>query len=186
MGTTLNVKLSTSSISKAIDEVNAYRESLKEKCRIFRNRLAEVGIDTAKSNCGEYTGMIVFEKRDDGENSTYIIATDGQKITRQWLYKGGIKSVEVSPLLMAEFGSGWLAKVMDYSLGISGVGQGTFPGQKHAFDPQGWWWTTPDGERHHSKGEEPTFPMYAATTAMLFEIERIAKEVFQTNRVVKC
>ena len=185
MGTTLNVKLSTSSISKAIDEVNAYRESLIEKGRIFRDRLADIGIETAREHCGEYSNFIVFEKRDEGENTTYIIATDGQKIVKEWFpskkdaAQGTNKrSYEISPLLMAEFGSGWLA--------IEGW-QGSMPwGYGHAYDKNGWYWYDASGTKHRSRGESPTLPMYYAFQAMMNDIDRIAKEVFQTNRVVKC
>lgn len=182
MGTVLKVKLSAESLAKAATEVERYRKSLEEKCSIFRRKLIEKGIDTAKSNCGEYAGMIVFEC-EDGKDSSFLVATDGSKAKRRWMYKGKVKEVEVSPLLMAEFGSGWLADVL---FDVGGVGQGTFPEQRHAFDPQGWWWTTPDGVKHHSEGEAPTHPMYAATMAMLFEADRIAKEVFQTNEVIQC
>ena len=183
MGTVIKCRLSVNSLRQAAAEVEKYRKSLKDKCHLFRKRLIEVGIDTAKSNCGDYTGMIVFEPQDGNQNTSYLVATDGEKIVREWMYKGGIKTATVSPLLMAEFGSGWLAKVLD---DVSGYGQGTFPGQKHAFDPNGWSWTTPDGERHHSEGEAPTFPMYAASMAMLFEVDCIGKEVFRTNEVIKC
>ena len=104
-----------------------------------------------------------------------MIATDGQKVIRRWYYKGSIKSEEVSPLLMSEFGSGWLAEVL---YDIQGVGQGTFPHQKHAFDEEGWNWTTPDGVTHHSMGEPPQPTMFSAIVEMQNSIEEVAREVF--------
>jgi hypothetical protein len=166
----------SANINKVISQLEEYRDSLSGKAKLFKERLIEAGIDTAKSNCGEYAGYIVFEPKNLDGDISYLIAFDGEKIIREWKYKGGVKTATVSPLLMAEFGSGFLAKVLD---DVPGVGQGTFPGQKHAFDAKGWWWETPDGVKHHSYSEAPTFPMHSASMAMLFEADRIAKEVFK-------
>lgn len=175
----INLSLTTKgSFENAIKQLEDYKISLREKSEKFVSLLIETGIETAKVNSGEYAGMIAFTKElspDETGCSGMLIAADKTKIIREWRYKGGTKTAEVSPLLMAEFGSGWLAKVLD---DVDGVGQGTFPGQTHAFDPHGWWWTTPDGEHHHSIGEAPTYPMHSAMLAMLFEVDRIGKEVF--------
>lgn len=173
------VSLTTNgSIAKGIRDLEQYKTDIVRKTKLLVDRLMDVGITTGIENSGDYAGMIVFRKEviagSDGVDGL-LIATDGQKIVREWKYKGGIKEAEVSPLLMAEFGSGWLAKVLD---NVDGVGQGTFPGQKHAFDVHGWFWTTPDGVKHHSYGEAPTYPVHSAFYAMMFEINRIAKEVF--------
>lgn len=175
----LHISLTTKgSIDKAIKALEDYKKDIVTKTERLVAELLEVGVETGIANSGEYAGMIVFKKEivagSDGVNGL-LIATDGQKIIREWKYKGGIKQAVVSPMLMAEFGSGWLAKVLD---NVEGVGQGTFPDQQHAFDPQGWWWETPDGEKHHSYGEAPTYPVHSALFAMMFEVDRIAKEVF--------
>lgn len=166
------------SIQKAQKELEAYKRSIAEKTKLFVEKLLEVGCESGIANSGDYSGMIVFKKEvvagSDGVDGL-LIATDGQKIVREWKFKGGTKQAIVSPLLMAEFGSGWLSKVLD---SVDGVGQGTFPGQTHAFDKNGWWWTTLDGVKHHSYGEAPTYPVHSALYAMMFEIDRIAKEVY--------
>ena len=182
----INISLTKpGSITNAIKELEEYKKEVRNKTELFLSKLIDAGIDTAKSNCGEYSGMIVFEKElipfKDGCEGL-LIATDGQKVIRQWMRNGTVVSAEVSPLLMSEFGSGWLAHVMstkDYRANDLNVGQGTFPEQIHAFDRDGWWWVTPDGERHHSIGEAPTYPMYSAVMAVLVEINSIAKEVFK-------
>jgi len=166
------------SIEKAIKALEEYKSDILEKTEVLVERLMDVGIESGIANSGDYAGMIVFKKEivpgSDGVEGL-LIATDGQKIIREWKYRGGVKQAVVSPLLMAEFGSGWLAKVLD---DVEGVGQGTFPGQTHAFDKDGWWWETPDGEKHHSYGEAPTYPVHSALYAMMFEVDRIAKGVF--------
>lgn len=166
------------SIKKAVEELSRYKVDIHNKVRTLVDRLMDVGIESGIANSGEYAGMIVFQKMivDDLSGvEGVLVATDGVKLIKEWKYQGGIKQAEVSPLLMAEFGSGWLAKVLD---NIEGVGQGTFPGQTHAYDVDGWWWTTPDDEQHHSIGEAPTYPVHSALFTMMFEAERIAKEIF--------
>lgn len=174
------------SLERAIKELEAYKNSLNQKAEELVNRLIEVGIQTAKDNSGQYAGMIKFTKQlnptVDGCDGI-LIATDGQKIVKEWyaskkngLEHKNVRSYEVSPLLLAEFGSGWLANVLD---DVSGVGQGTMPDQKHAFDPDGWYWYDDKGEKHHSIGEAPTYPMHSASMAILFEIDKIAREVFK-------
>lgn len=172
------IHLDTNEINNLIEELNEYKDGLQVKCQMFVQKLADIGIKTAKANTGEYGSMIVFSKEvnltEDGCKAI-VIATDGEKIIREWKYHGSTKTAEVSPLLMAEFGSGWLAKVLD---DVDGVGQGTFPGQTHAFDKNGWWWTDLNGEHHHSIGEAPTYPMHAASLAMIYEMQSVAEEVF--------
>jgi len=143
MNKLMRVSITTpNSITRAIKALEEYRDSLSNKCVEFTSRLMDVGILTAKANEGQYAGMIRFEKKfDKSENGcdAVLIATDGQKITRAWYRNGEPFSVQISPLLMAEFGSGWLANVLD---DVEGVGQGTFEDgdykQKHAFDIDGW------------------------------------------------
>lgn len=165
-------------IEDLINNLEEYKSELVEKAQMFVSRLMDIGIETAEANTGQYRGFIVFKRHmiaDKDSADGVIVATDGTKLVREWYRDGRIVSTEISPLLMAEFGSGWLAKVLD---DVSGVGQGTFPGQRHAFDKDGWDWTTPDGETHHSIGETPTFPMHSAALAMEFEINRVGREVF--------
>jgi hypothetical protein len=184
----LYLKLNTpGDIDRVIKYLENYKQTIISKTQEFVDKLIDVGIEVAQHNTGEYAGYIVFSKQikptEDGCVG-YLVATDGKKIIRQWKYKGGIKTAEVSPLLMAEFGSGWLAHVMstqDYRSNDLNVGQGTFPNQTHAFDKEGWFWETPDGEKHHSYGEKPSYPLYSATLAMIYEVERIAKEVFSNG-----
>lgn len=172
------ISLDSNEIADLIEELDDYANNLTVRCQMFVERLADIGIKTAKANVGQYQGLIVFSKEVEPTETgckAIMYAYDGQKIISSWKYGGGIKSVEVSPLLMAEFGSGWKAEVLD---NVDGVGQGTFPDQKHAFDPRGWWWEDEAGEKHHSTGTAPTFPMHSASVAMIFEMQQIAEEIF--------
>lgn len=173
-----------------ISNLRAYEDELDAKCEKFVRRLADIGITIAETNTGEYTGYIAFRKEVDRTQfgcNAIIYAHDITKIHRSW--KTG--EAVISPLLMAEFGSGWKAVKQTK---ISGVGQGTFPGQKHAFDPNGWFWEddnpSPTSSEdsvyrkkngsylHHSMGESPSMPMYNAWLEMEIQLRKVAREVF--------
>lgn len=174
---TINIDLNEKNgIKAAKSELRQYRKKIVTKTRSFVSRLITVGIKTARMNTGKYGEVIAFE-RDIHQKDNAII---GKLIAVGQPIYGMRKNelVEANPVLLAEFGSGWEAKVLDKPAGLN-VGQGTFPGQTHAFNPQGWYYVSlEDGETYHTYGERPTFPMHAAMTAMLFDIDRIAKEVF--------
>lgn len=174
-------------INNLIKSLEKYKVQLAEQAKDFVDKLMDVGINTAKINYGKYKGYIVF-KRDvmsevDGCTEV-LIATDGQKILREWYTsvdseghpKGEKHSYFISPLLLAEFGSGWLSVVLD---DVAGVGQGTMPNNYgHAMDADGWYWYDESGQKHHSIGEAPLFPLHKAVLAMEYEIERVGREVF--------
>lgn len=174
----INIKLDTRSVKMAIRNIKRYQEQLDEKCTLFVQKLADQGITTAKLNAGEYGHYITFSKvitnsRHETVGRLIAVGTPMERIR-----KG--QTIFVDPLLLAEFGSGWESKVLD---NVDGVGQGTFPGQTHAFDPQGWWYIdATTGEKLHSYGEAPTYPMHSASIAMIFAINDVAREVFGNGR----
>lgn len=170
--------LSVSSIRQLQKDLEAYRDSLTDKCKELVQRLAEQGITVAKQNVGNFGKYIIFsvktEPSKDGCKGI-LLATETGKIINQWQTSEGMKSADVSPLLMVEFGSGWRAK---NPMNVSGVGQGTFPNQTHAFDKEGWYWTDLEGNLHHSYGISPKAPMYHAAMEMQQIVIKTAKEVF--------
>lgn len=175
---TINISLSENSVNEAIRQLQQYKQSLKYKCERLVSELANSSIEVAKSNTGNFGHYITFSMRIEPNNSgctAIIVATETGQITSQWQTSDGIKSADVSPLLMAEFGSGWRAQPhFDDDRG----GQGTFPNQTHAFDREGWYWRDLNGELHHSYGITPTMPMYKAYSYMEQNIISKAKEVF--------
>ena len=187
MKQTKQIRLSlttTGSLDKAIKRLQQFaEEELTIKTELFLQELLKKGIKAGEKSCGKYRKYITFEQPiiySFGEYDTVgiIVARDSQKIISKWMRGGEVVSAEVSPLLMAEFGSGWLAQVKFPS--VEGkYGQGTFPDGTHAFDVEGWFWREPNSNvTHHSYGERPTHPMYAASMALIIEIERTAREVF--------
>lgn len=187
MPKTITVELSKKSIQAAIEELKDYKSWIRQQMNVFVDELLNVGIKTGRrisrstATPKDYRGAIVFSKEittSDGEVEGLLIATDGKKIERTWKTKNGIRTVEISPSLMSEFGSGWLSVVLD---NVPGVGQGTFPGQIHATDPNGWYWKDEDGTLHHSIGEAPSFPVHRAMLEMMRQVDEIGRKVFSNG-----
>lgn len=171
--------ISTTQLNQTIEELHQYALRLTERCEQFVNELADIGIETArwnlynivddtKGNMTSYGDKVAFEKECDWdtEGATCIIIPTSMPYVVEW--KSG--SAIVDPLLMAEFGSGMFA--------VDGH-RGTFPNQKYAFDPNGWYWTDIDGTRHHSYGREPTRPLLKAKEEMVQQIHAVAERVFE-------
>lgn len=138
----------------------------------------------AQEHTGEYKEYISFSKSIDNEKfgAVAVFYAHSGTIKRKWLTKDGEKEADISPLLMAEFGSGHMASdaagLPNAEIAKSlGMGQGTFPDQTHAFEPE-WYWMDLDEQWHSSSGETPTMPMFNAAIAIENEVFAIAKEVF--------
>ena len=186
----LNISLTTpNSLSKAIEYLETYRDEINQKTQKAIEMLLDIGIECGQANSGKFKDFIVFRKEVEQTPDGYsglLIAFDGQTIISEWMYGGSMKRAEVSPLLMAEFGSGQYAKVKFPSM-VGLVGRGTFPEQKHAFQDS-WWWVDQNPENgidyghgfylHQSSGFEPTHPMHNAEVAMINDISKVLKEVF--------
>ena len=175
----LTIELNSKSIKKALKYMDGYKLRVKQKSTLLVGRLLDEGIKVAYQHTGRYTGYVEFTKdiqSGDKQCIGILIGKDTKPFISTWILKDGTrKQAQVSGILMSEFGSGWLANVI---WSVPGVGQGTFPGQVHAENPNGWFWTDTAGKEHHSIGEVPYYPMYNAEMAMLKQIDSIAKEVF--------
>lgn len=175
---TISISLSEKSIQNAIKELESYNSSLINKCETFVRKLAEKGIETAKTRTGNYGKYITFTiktNKDEYGVSAVLLATNTGIIRSEWLTKDGVKTADVSPLLMVEFGSGLRAK---NPKNVPGVGTGTFPGGTHGSTPNGWWYKDLDSVWHHSTGVSPQAPVYNASLRMISDIQTVAREVF--------
>ena len=172
-------KISTDSLEKLKQELLQYKNvELPNKCRELVTRLANEGITVASANVGGFGKYITFSMKAIPEKDgckAIMIASENGKIISSWKTKDGIKTEEVSPLLLAEFGSGWGA---ENPMKIPGVGQGTFPNQTHAFDKEGWYWIDLEGNLNHSYGINAKMPMYKASLHIIDSIKSVAQEVF--------
>lgn len=109
----IDVSLTEKSIQDAIDKLERYKDRLQDKCIAFVGELASNGIAVAQANTGNFGHYITFsyEIKDTTDGCTAIIlATETGQIQSTWQTADGLKTVDVSPLLMAEYGSGWKAK----------------------------------------------------------------------------
>lgn len=192
-----NVRLDPKELDALADDLLKYAETFEEKVRIFLSRLADLGIKVAQANGGVFGGYIVYSKEFETDNGNMIVnmvAKDSTSITNTWYVSS--KSAEprqetISPLLMAEFGSGRYAITAEGEAAGLG-GQGTLePNYGHAFDSNGWYWWTDDVRKDgeiqkvkngrylfHSDGLPPYQPLHNAVKACIEQVNGIAQEVF--------
>lgn len=172
------------SIQKMITYLEGYKKDFRTQCREFCERLADVGIRVAVFNANSNLADYIFfskELKNENEYGCEMIMF-GRNIGH--VFGDGVDAAEISPILMVEYGSGAFAGP-PWGVGIDSensviVGRGTFPGQKHAFDPNGWWYKdSRTGEFVHSYGFRPTYPMQHAFDMMQTQVDKIAKEVFR-------
>lgn len=179
------ISLSINSISKFNDglkQISDYQNDIGRKAQAACERLAREGVVACVANSGTaYGSMIQFSVQPSGNNTNdfsevYLVGEDLRKIFRTWVVKdGSTKQREISPLLMAEFGSGLKA---ENPLGVEGVGTGTHPVGGHGTEPIWFWKEEKDGAWHHSTGLRPTQPMFKSRNQMMVMCATVFREVF--------
>lgn len=187
------VSLDVQELDRLADFLDDYADSFEEKVNLFLNRLADKAIEVASANGGDFGRFIYYSKKLEDETTIYVSATS-KLIKTEW-YAGSnskeTRSEVISPLLMAEFGSGHYAIENENAPGLGG--QGTLNKYGHAFDEDGWYWYAempPKGDatpiktaksgmvKYHSKGNRPTQPLHKAVIACIRQVQEIAQEVF--------
>lgn len=170
------MKIDSNSIENTIKELQKYKDSIKSKNNQFLSKLLDLGIEVGRQNAGAMGNFITFRKMIEGESHCVglLIAEDSQKLISEWKFYNEVKTAEISPILMSEFGSGKFAEVL---FSVEGVGRGTFPGQTHAFQDV-WKWKGMDNKWHSSSGFKPSHPMYNAEMQIIEQVYRVAREVF--------
>lgn len=180
MSKKISFGLSVREIQNAIKEVKQYQNDLNRKCEELCYELCKAGMPIARSyigssGFGRYIRLSSEITPEEAGCKAWIYMDDSQKIVSQWQTQEGVKSAEVSPMLMLEFGAGLKA---ENPAGIPGVGTGTFPGGTHGKQP-GWYYMDLNGEWHYSSGTAPKMPMYFAGKELRDKVVAIAKEVFR-------
>ena len=171
----MRVSLDTKELDALADYLDNYARTFEQKVQTFLERLAEKGIEVASVNGGDFSSYIVYSKKVESGTKVLMIAKDREEITNSWYASSTSKELRqetISPLLMAEFGSGHYAISAEGE--ASGLGgQGTLNKYGHAFDSNGWYWwsddaTSMDGEplgekngrwKFHSRGTHPSQPL---------------------------
>ena len=164
---TIKCNLSRKSIQNVIDELNKYKTKLQKKNQVFVQKLADAGILVIRET------MESIPTEEKGSYYTEIINNSNGDIVGAAIRLTGDK------VLFLEFSAGITYGTDAYPLPSgSEYGVGTYPGQTHAYDPNGWWYIDENGEKHHSYGNRAYMPMYHAEEAIILAIHSIAKEVF--------
>ena len=163
----ISMNLSSKSVRNAINDLKQYQESLLSKNDLFVMKLAQLGADIAEQQI--YMA--------DGDSNKYH---DLKIIPHSFgTYSEATIRLDGEDILFIEFGSGIHYNASDPKHAEKfGYGVGTYPGQTHAFDPNGWWYRDSVGDRHHSYGTRATSPMLKASMVIIHEIRRIAREVY--------
>lgn len=177
MPTKIKMRLCTEDVERAIKELKRYEGRLVTRCNVFVGKLTEMGMTVAKAKIGEaplgkYVRLNVKYEHSKTGCKAILFATGDTLNT---------PSGSINTLMMIEFGSGWkLNPVENPKASEFGMGVGTYPNQTHAFDPNGWYYLGTDDKWHHSYGVKATMPMYNADVEILLNIQKIAKEVFNS------
>lgn len=189
------VHLDSRELFKLSADLLKYADSFENKVRIFLARLAQVGVEVASVNGGDFSNYIVYSVKWDNETTIKLTASS-RPLVSEWYAssKSSEKRLEIiSPLLMAEFGSGHYAiQGEGEAKGLGG--QGTLDVYGHAYDSDGWYWWSDDAAyrseddymvkaangrwKFHSKGVHPSQPLHKAVMACIEQVEGIAREVF--------
>lgn len=179
MSAKISFGLSVKEVQNAIKKVKAYKNDINHKCEELCRRLTAEGIQIAQSHIGSssfgkylHLGSEITPQQIGCKAIFYM--EDATKIKSEWQTKDGVRSAEVSPSLMIEFGSGQKAENLAK---IPGVGTGTFPGGKHGNEP-GWYYMDLEGNWHYSTGISPKMPMYYAGKELRERVLEIARQVF--------
>lgn len=167
MKKTIRLRLSQDSIQQARDEINDFAEMIRAKLPEFVEELAKIGIKVINVNVQNALGAddknvdVQTELQQGQDKATMIIRVSGKDI------------------LFIEYGAGirfnngnvhpWAHE--------HGYGVGTYPNQKHALDPNGWFYRK-GGALHRSYGTMATMPVYKAYTTMTEQVSEVAKKVF--------
>lgn len=163
----IKVRLNSPSIAIACRIIEDYRDSIQEKTHELCKRLADHGLYLAYASFASamYDGNkdvhVDVEETDTG----YRIVASG------------------STALILEFGAGITYGYGHPQAAEFGMGPGTYPGQKHAFDPHGWTIPkyVPVVGGTHTYGNPPSMTMYNTAKDLRAEVQRIAEEVFASD-----
>ena len=187
-----NVRLDSKELFKLSSDLLKYADDFENKVRIFLEKLAQVGISVAVANSGVFSRYIVYSIKQEN-NTTVKLVASSEPIESAWYVSS--KSEEqrtevISPILMAEFGSGHYAiQGTGEAAGLGG--QGTLNVYGHAFDANGWYWWSEEASQdgvlkkskngrflYKSDGLPPAQPLHKAVMACIEQVEEIAREVF--------
>ena len=159
--------MSPSSIDQLIKELRAYQTSLEDKTKLFCERLAEIGVETAKATVygldavftGELFRSIHSEQRSSGTTVVFAVVADSEHA------------------IYVEMGTGLVGAESPYPGKLPAVyAQGKTIRQLS--DGRYGWFYERDGQWYFTEGMPSRPFMYFASLEMQENIVKIANEVF--------
>lgn len=170
--------LSVSGLNDLKIQLLQYKDELPTKCEKLVYRLLQSGVKVSQAKINESPlGKYV--------TVTTNISAEKMGCKGVLLAKGAVKEQEgyaqFSILLAIEFGAGIHFNPTPNPLIGSEFpyGVGTYPGQVHAFQSEGWmYWDEKAQEWRHTYGVKATMPLYNADMEIIQNVVKIAKEVF--------
>lgn len=172
MAKKIKVNLSPASVDKAIKELEAYEEHVKERCTAFGQALKQFGLTKLK--------IQILPHIDSGETLGSITAID-ESTTDTVRFRLCVTS---EAILFLEFGAGikYSHSARHPLAGELGYGPGTYPGKGHWDDPNGWWYQDDGGQWHHTYGQPASKPVYITSLQMREQLVALAKQVFANGK----
>lgn len=180
-------RLDTNDIQNVINQIDYYKHALERDVQRFIDKLATEGITCAMHTNMTFGNYISFHKTmmvNGHYTEAQIVMHADSMMFSEWKQEdGSVKTAEVNPILMEEFGSGFKTAEIhaQRSNAFSGHtlgGQGTFPNQTHANDSNGWWYKDLNDEWHHVYGTKPSMPLSNAIMEMYLKVKQVEKDVF--------
>lgn len=163
----IRIKLSENGIKEARREIADLKAWIESKLGEYLEELSKIGIEVIKVNVANAMGA-----DDKNVDITTDLSHNGSKASMTIRVTG--KSI-----FFIEYGAG-----IRFNNGNvhpfaheHGYGVGTYPGQTHAFNPNGWYWRE-GGRLHHSYGTQATMPVYKAWMSIQENALEVAKRVF--------
>lgn len=164
----ITINLNKTSIDRAIRQIKSYAKQLESNNEKFVEALCGIGEPIADS----IVGSVTQEDLQDCSVSVGKVERNGGECSCTLNLNG-------SDSAFIEFGAGMKYAVPQNPLASeNGMGVGTYPGQTHAFDPDGWnYWE--NGEKKHSFGNPPYAPLYEAGQHIELNVVDVAKNTFK-------
>lgn len=195
--------LNASDLYQLEADLKKYAQKFEECTKVFLEMLADRGIEIAQMHEGDFAGYISYSRKwktnSEEEQQIQVVAMDVTTIASYWYASAKAKTPRaytISPLLMAEFGSGVYAEDLSgYDATPPEAGRGTLNVYGHAFDADGWYWYSDDATieqegnqlvgvakngryKFHSSGNPPTRPLLSAVQELISDVEGIARIAF--------
>lgn len=164
MSRTIKLGFDSASIMRALKELEGYQLWLREKADALAIELTTRGLDyvAMRFESAYYKGPrddVSYDVEDRG-NGVYAIVVNGETA------------------VIIEFGAGVTRGYGHPQAAEFGFGPGTYPGQTHAMDPNGWYLPRSAGGGH-TDGNPPSMSMYNTAKTLRDELADIARGVFE-------